>query len=316
MKALVALVIVCLIVSLLIVALPVNAQEPLNLTIKPDGSIEPSTNLLERNGTTYTFKGDFYGTIWVQTNNIVIDGVGHALEGTGIATGQNSEIGILLGGPDLSHRRCTNVLIQNLRFYNVPRGIYSVGGSNNTFIGNYFDKSSIEIQGNANLMGDLIKYNTLINTYISFDYNPNGTDIITENNFVNSTIYVWLAKAPVVDGNYWSNYLTKYPNAKEIEKSGFYNLFWDTPYNYGESLGNYTDSHPLINPISTSPISTPTSTSSPISTSTLLPSPSQTIEPSPSIPEFPTWIFVLPLAVTVGVCLLVFFKKRKREVKN
>lgn len=97
MKACIALILISLMVSLSILASPIKAQEPLNLTIKPNGSIEPSTNLLERNGTVYTFKGDIFGTIWVQTNNIIIDGTGHTLRGNGINTGQNSEIGILLG---------------------------------------------------------------------------------------------------------------------------------------------------------------------------------------------------------------------------
>jgi hypothetical protein len=46
MKACITLATVCLIVSLSILALPVNAQEPLNLTIKPDGSIEPDTDFI------------------------------------------------------------------------------------------------------------------------------------------------------------------------------------------------------------------------------------------------------------------------------
>ena len=62
MKAFTALILISLVVSLSIFALPVKAQEPLNLTIKPDGSVEPSTDLLERNGTIYTFKGDIFGS--------------------------------------------------------------------------------------------------------------------------------------------------------------------------------------------------------------------------------------------------------------
>jgi hypothetical protein len=47
-----------------------KAQEPLNLTIKPDGSLEPNTDLLERNGNIYTFNGDIFGTIMVQKGGI------------------------------------------------------------------------------------------------------------------------------------------------------------------------------------------------------------------------------------------------------
>jgi hypothetical protein len=305
------LILISLMVSLSILALPIKAQEPLNLTIKPDGSIEPSTNLLERNGTTYTFKGDIFGTIWVQTNNIIINGAGHTLRGNGINTGQNSEIGILLGGPDLSHRICRGVLVENLRIYNIPRGIFSVGGSNNSFIGNYFDKSGIEIQGNANSTGDLIKHNTLINASVSFDYNPNGTDIITENNFANSAIFLWLANAPVVDRNYWSNYTAKYPNGKELDSSGI----WDTPYVYGtfQRINSSIDYHPLVNPIIDFEIpdfSIPTPTPTPTSTQ------HPTINTGPEPPQTEPFLTTLAVAsivslAVIGVALLVYFKKRK-----
>ena len=85
MKACIALVTVCLIVSLSILTLPVKAQEqePLNLTIKPDGSIEPDTDViwLQRNGSTYTFVVDILATITVQRAGITIDGAGHTLQG-------------------------------------------------------------------------------------------------------------------------------------------------------------------------------------------------------------------------------------------
>ncbi len=253
------LVLMILLSSFLILTSPVKAQESVSLTIKPDGSVEPSTNLLERNGTTYTFKGDIFDTIWVQTNNITIDGAGYALQGNGINTGQNSEIGILLGGPDLSNRECSAVLVKNLKIYNIPTGVFSVGGSNNSFIGNYLNQSSMEIQGNANGTGDLIKQNTLVNATVLFNYNPNGTDIITENNFVNTTIALWLSNAPVVDRNYWGDYQTRYPNATEIDNTGI----GDTPYVYttvqnGSQTIKYQDNYPLINKLSTLHISTDT----------------------------------------------------------
>jgi len=301
-----SLVLIGLLASVLILTSPAKAQEPLNLTIKPDGSIEPSTNLLERNGTTYTFKGDIFGTIWVQTNNIIIDGAGHTLQGNGIDTGQNTEIGILLGGPDLSHRECRAVLVENLRIYNIPTGIFSVGGSNNSFIGNYFDKSGIEIQGNANHTGDLIKHNTLKNASVLFDYNPNGTDIITENNFVNSAIYLGLSNAPLVDKNYWSNYTAKYPDAKELDSSGI----WDTPYVYGtfQGVNSSIDYHPLVNPITDFEIP---DFSIPIPTPTPTPTPTHTgfaVEVTP-----PTIAaIIIALAVVIGLGLLVYFKKYKR----
>ena len=314
MRIYIALLTICLLLSLSIVALPVKAQEPLNLTIKPDGSVEPETDFtwLQRNGSTYTFLVDIFGTITVQRAGIIIDGAGHTLQGNGIDTGQNSEIGILLGGPDLSHRECTSVLVKNLRIYNIPVGVFSVGGSNNSFIGNYFDKSSIEIQGNANGTGDLIKHNNFVNATVLFDYNPNGTDIITDNNFVNSTLYLALSNAPIVDKNYWSNYSAKYPNAKELDSSGI----WDTPYVYGifQGVTSCIDYHPLVNPITDFEIP---------NFNILPPSAPPTTSPHPTIntgaepPKTEPLSTMIVVAVTLVVVLavtaslLVYFKKRR-----
>jgi hypothetical protein len=305
-----SIVLMVLLASILILTSLVKAQELVSLTIKPDGSVVPSTSLLERNGTTYTFKGDIFGTIWVQTSNIIIDGAGHTLQGNGIDTGQNTEIGILLGGPDLSRRECTAVLVKNLRIFNIPAGVFSVGGSNNSFIGNYFDKSSMEIQGNANGTGDLIKHNNLVNATVLFDYNPNGTDIITENNFVNSTIYLALSSAPVVDSNYWSNYTAKYPNAKELDSSGI----WDNPYVYGifQGVNSSIDYHPLVNPVTdfeipnfNIPLSSATPTSTQHPTINTGPEPPKT-EPLPTTIVAAVTLVVV-LAVAAG--LLVYHKK-------
>ena len=313
MKAFIALVTVCLIVSISILVLPIKAQEPLNLTIKPDGSVEPSTNLLERNGTTYTFKDDIFGTIWVQTNNIIIDGAGHTLQGNGINTGQNSEIGILLGGPDLSYRRCRNVLVENLRIYNIPRGIFSVGSSNNSFIGNYFDKSGIHLQGSANYTGDLIKHNTFINASIFIDYNTLPLDVLTENNFVDSVIFVDLSTPPIVDRNYWSNYTAEYPNAKEVDRSGI----WGTPNIYDKFIGGShgedpcIDYHPLVNAITDFEIpnfNIPLSSATP--TSTRHPTINTGTEP-PQTKPFPTLVIVFIVSgVVISVGLLLYLKKR------
>ena len=125
MKALTALVTVCLIVSLSMLALPVKAQEPLSLTIKPDGSVEPNTNLLEGNGNTYTFKGDIFGTILVQTDNIVIDGAGHTLQANG-----DTLVGINIEGRNKVTVR--NVVIQGF----LGRAGILVTGSNNCIVSN------------------------------------------------------------------------------------------------------------------------------------------------------------------------------------
>ena len=278
--------------------LDVKGKEPLNLTIKADGSIEPETNLLEKNGTIYTFKGDIFGTIWLHRGSLTIDGLGYSLIGRGLY----NEIGLSLSGPDLSSRRCRGVLVKNLRLYN--SSVYTVGGSHNSFIGNYFDKSGIHVMGSENYLGDLIEHNTFIDSTIFVDYNRYGIDVITGNNFYNSYVMYGLSDEPIVEKNYWSNYTAKYPDAKELNSSGI----WDTPYvndDPSDSIFSGIDNYPLVNPVTgfeiadfNIPVSIPT------------PSPSPTLKPEP----FPTTIAVASIAliVVISSVILVFFKKIKK----
>jgi hypothetical protein len=291
MKACIALVTVCLIVSLSILALPVKAQEqePLNLTIKPDGSVEPNTDFtwLQRNGTIYTFIVDFFGTITVQKAGITIDGAGHTLQG-----------GINLVGHDETYNAYSNVLVKNLRISNFAEGIYTPS-NNNSFIGNRFDNARIHILGGP--LGNVIKHNVFNSTEIFVDYNMGGNDVITENNFIDSSILVDIAKPPIVDKNYWSNYTAKYPNATEIEGLGI----WDTPYvddRYAWATGKSIDYHPLVNPITDFEIpnfNIPLPSAPPTS------SPHPTINTGAEHPETEPFPTLLVVAVTVAVFAVV-----------
>ena len=111
---------------------------------------------------------------------------------------------------------------------------------------------------------------------------------IYNNNFLNNIKQAELASSSVTlwdngtAGNYWSDYLTRYPNASEINDSGI----GDTPYVID---ANNIDSYPLMVPYETSPT-----------------------ESKPETEPFPT---VLVVAVTVAVVaviavgILVYFKK-------
>ena len=300
MKALIALIIVSFIVSLSIVVLPVNALEPLNLTIKPDGSIEPDTDFiwLQRNGTTYTFVVDFFGTITVQKAGITIDGAGHTLQG-----------GINLVGHDETYNAYSNVLVKNLRIYNFMEGIRTPS-NNNSFIGNRFDNARIHILGGP--LGNVIKHNVFNSTEIFVDYNMGGNDVITENNFIDSSILVDIAKPPIVDKNYWSNYTVKYPNATQVEGLGI----WDTPYvddRYAWATNTSIDYHPLVNPITDFEIPNFGIPAMP----TLTPYPTINTGPEPPKTELfltTAIIIAVTLAVVLAAAgLLVYHKKHKHN---
>ena len=293
-----------------------SAQTFTNIVIKSDGSIEPETDLLERRSNIYTLKSDIFGTIMVQKDSITIDGAGYTLYGRS----NFDERGLYLVGPDRSHPSCRNVLVKNLRIYNFYTGVFSVGGSNNSIIGNFLENAGIEFIGNANYLGNIIKHNTFRNATIYLNYYNSGLGIITENNFSNLEMMIWLSVAPNVIKNYWSDYKIKYPDAKELGSSGI----WDTPYFISkvESVGSLIDQEPLVYPVTDFEIphfSNPNGTLSPTSSPTLEPSISPTPDTVPYQPEpFPTVPIAAFIAsvIVVAVGLVICFKKRKGEAER
>ena len=165
-----------------------------------------------------------------------------------------------------------------------------------------------------------------MNASISFDYNPNGTDCIVENNLIDSRIWIWLAKEPIVDRNYWSNYSAQNPDAKELDNSGV----WETPYVYQSTDDSAhlpgagsrgkdqpcMDYHPLVNPITDFeipnfniplPLASPTSQLPTINTG----------EEPPQTETFPTAVVVavsVAVALAVVAGLLVYHKKHKQNL--
>ncbi len=148
------------------------------------------------------------------------------------------------------------------------------------------------------------------------------------------------------EGNYWDDYLTRYPNASEVGKSGTGNLAYAlTEYNVDNhpllALPNISDkalalpepwasllpssafliysisppSSQLPSPsITASP--SPSPTQSPIETlepsHSSSPSMNPTSSPSPSIPEFPAWVFI-PLLLGSALLFSSFLAKGKPQ---
>jgi hypothetical protein len=274
---------------------PIPSQtESITVYIRADGSIEPQTAPIQQNGDTYTLTTDFLGDIKIQKSHITINGAGYTISGNGSNRGIDLSNG---RGQDPSQPEISNVTIKNLKITGYYYGIDNANTNNNTFTENYIENcvNSVWIIGSSN---NLITNNTLQNASIAINYA--GTSTITKNNFLNCWVMVWLSTPPVVDGNYWSEYLTKYPDAKEVNDSGV----WDTPYEYWD---NVTDNHPLMAPYNGTTPTPNQPTSAPTQTST------SNVSPSPTIPEFPaetTLLLLLTLAASVG---LIAFKWRKRQ---
>ena len=163
-------------------------------------------------------------------------------------------------GQDPSRPEINNVTVMNLKILNFYYGVDNANTNNNTFVRNYIEncQSSFWIVGSLN---NIITNNTMNNAGISINYA--GSNNITKNNFIDCWVTIWASTQPIVDGNYWSDYTKRYPDAKEIDNTGI----WETPY---ESWDNVVGGHPLVMPYGTSSI----------------PSSSPTPEPTPEIEAF------------------------------
>jgi len=124
--------------------------------VRSDGSVDPATTPIEYIGNIYSFTENIYDEIVVERDNIVVDGAGYTLQGTGSGT-----------GIDLSER--TNVTIRNMEIREFLYGIYLYSSLNNSLSGN----------------------NVINNDYgIRFRYSPKNS--VSRNNIKNSFYGIWL----------------------------------------------------------------------------------------------------------------------------
>ena len=127
---------------------PSNADyEVLTIYIRSDGSVE-GTDLIERIGNVYTFKGNigtfnqtitantYLGGIVVERDNIIIDGAGYNLTGSG-HYGSISPFGdppIKIHTPGIATTGRSNVVIKNLTVQHFLYGILLQGSTNITVL--------------------------------------------------------------------------------------------------------------------------------------------------------------------------------------
>jgi hypothetical protein len=260
-----------------------KAQSTGDIVINPDGSVT-GTNSIQQVGNTYTLTANITGNIEVQKSYVVLNGSGYILNG-GIDLNDPNNYPIIKNNyPNLS---ISNVTIEN--FYITNGAISSNGGGNYTIYDNYISGSSgdacIMLIGNCYYTN--ITYCTIIGSNITqaiemvmgADYNK-----ITECNIIGGFAEDFSLNN-TLDKNYWGNYLTEHPNAKEIDNSGI----WNMPY----STASEQDNHPLMKPVAI-PITSSTSQA--------------------TVPEFPP-LAIIPLFLSM-LFVAVVFRHRKTHRLN
>jgi len=268
--AVVALILICLMALGAVCSQPIRAEYPGNIIINADGSVSPSTAPIQQTGDTYTLTDDVVGSITVMRSNVVFDGNGHVISG--------GNIGIDLSG--VSNVTITNNTIAGTSAlpFMPTAGIAVNDGSSNIISGNNFENDMVGISltsWDGKSLHNLIEGNNFTGCSIVFLLYDSSNNTIYHNNFANNTntvedtgylgygivsLNIW-DDGYLGGGNYWSDYKTRYPNAKMLDDSGI----GDTPYfvmpkgfmdssasSYWNRLNaielNNTDRYPLMEP--------------------------------------------------------------------
>jgi parallel beta-helix repeat protein len=157
---------------------------PPSIHILPDGSVEPSTAAVSRNGDLYTLTGNVGTTIIIDKDNVTIDGAGYSL------------LGNFSRGVWLNNR--VGVTVKNLTIQNVENAFDLSRAADNTLIGNTIINCSKGFYLWISWRNNIIE-NTLTNAWRAFDIWGAETassqhNLITNNTIQNSTAGIILSQ--------------------------------------------------------------------------------------------------------------------------
>jgi hypothetical protein len=303
-----------------------------------DGIVTPTTAPIQQVDSTYKVTADISTHLVVEKSNIVLDGQGFTIQGTGDS---NDQSGITL--------KSSHVTVTNFHVSGWQIGVLGVYDSNivsrNNFTLNHYDVSiyanNYQVTGNylgfQRIIGDnntisenvisipdfrsgfwisqssgvVIQANVVIlkEMSTSFISSDNSTIRVRCNTFLDVEVNTGGALSLSLqgdrsywDGNYWSDYRTRYSNASEIGDSGI----WDTPY-LSTQLQRIIDRTPLVSPCNFSqPFIAEKPNLTPTPSAFANPSPEQVTNPSGTY--FSLWLIIL---LILAILLVAFVANRK-----
>ena len=159
--------------------------------IKADGSIEGTTDISTVDNVTYTFMDNIYDEIVVERSNIIIDGNGYALQGTGTGNG------FYLSGID-------NVTIKNTTIKNYEYGISLYSSSNNTISGNNITANNGQgIRGDSSNNNAISGNNITANNDRAIWFDWSSYTSVSGNKITNNRggIYLGMSSNNSINGN-------------------------------------------------------------------------------------------------------------------
>jgi hypothetical protein len=232
-----------------------------NIVIQSDGTVAPETESIKQDGNVYTLTNDLVWNyaIKIQCSNIVFDGAGCVINGGPLSSGYRA------GNDGLSLQGVTNVTVRDLELFGFDDFDVSIENCNSCIIqrvkANTFniDNSHLNIIKESKIAGNAHNVQAAIimrlsnnnkfcrNNITGVILEDSDSNIFFENNIVFQHTFIFGGSENNLwdnssVGNYWSDYLIKYPNASEIGNTGI----GDTPYVID---ADNIDHYPLMVPV-------------------------------------------------------------------
>ncbi len=199
----------CLLSTLFAAGFVLNVQ-----TVKADGvfvyiwangSVEGTTYIQTADEVTYNFTNNINGSIMVYRNNIVINGNGYTLQGSGSGTGidlsetenvtvrntqiKNFESGILLGSPDVYGYPPNYHSISGNNIGNNNYGIQLYSSSNNSISGNNMTNNSYGMNLESSFNNSISRNNITANNDSGIRLYSSSSNSISVNNVTANSYY-------------------------------------------------------------------------------------------------------------------------------
>jgi len=169
-----AAIIAMLLTSTLTLAFNIQPVKAIGATIyiRGDGSIDPPTAPIQRNGDIYTFADDIYDSIVIERDDIILNGGANTIQGVGSGEGIN-----LYGRHNVTIKEST------IRLFNI--GLFVSCSSNNSISANDVADNyyGILIQGSS---GNSVFENNMTNNQYSVDISYSSGNSVFENNMTNN----------------------------------------------------------------------------------------------------------------------------------
>jgi len=205
--------------------------------IKADGSVVGTTHISSVDNVTYIFTDNINDSIVVERDNIVVDGAGYTLQGTG-ALGFFS--GVYLYGR-------SNVTIKNIEINAFPYGIGLSSSSNNSIHGNSITNNTVYgiwLTGSSN---NSIYENSIPNNWngIRLSHSSNYNSICG-NNITNNGVGIVLGERCTHNSVYGNNITANNGEGIRISYFSNHNSIYEnniTNNHYGIYLFDSSDDH-------------------------------------------------------------------------